>query len=200
MLLLLFSRSLLTSPAKGSKEHNDQQHRGGGEGDMERVVGGSLHSGSGTGAGSGFVRIHDLAEETWAYCRTCRGIQQRRRFPSTIRPMARITAVRIPGTAQGSTMPKITRSLPAPKAMAPSLEPGTARRLSSVVTDDGGRIQRVMVRQPAKMEVPMRTLRRTPCSRTGRNRIEGMPDKISVVNRWPAPASLLSVLSQTNGG
>ena len=39
----------------------------------------------------------------------------------TIRPMARITAVRIPGTAQGSTMPKITRSLPAPKAMAPSL-------------------------------------------------------------------------------
>ena len=30
-------------------------------------------------------------------------------------------AVDAAGTAQGSTMPKITRSLPAPKAMAPSL-------------------------------------------------------------------------------
>ena len=39
----------------------------------------------------------------------------------TSRPMPRMTAVRMPGMAQGSTMLRITRSLPAPRAKAPSL-------------------------------------------------------------------------------
>ena len=72
----------------------------------------------------------------------------------TTLPIARIIADIMPGSADGSTILNIVRTLPAPSARLPSLSPSeTERKLSSVDLTTVGSNMMAIVKPPASTEV-----------------------------------------------